>query len=145
MTEKNNNYEARITKKVGAPASEVWDALTSPEKIKRYMFGTIVETDWKPGSKILWEGEWNGKSFRDEGTVLEAESGRHLRYSHFSPGVQHEDTSDNYHIVDIVLAGEGDGTVIELTQDNNRSPEAQKHSEENWSQMLDGLKEVVED
>lgn len=144
MTEKNNNYEARVTKKVDAPSSAVWDALVSPEKIKKYMFGTTVTTDWEPGSKIMWEGEWEGKSFQDEGTVLEIEPERHLRYSHFSPGVKHEDRSENYHIVDIQLTPEGDGTAIELTQDNNRSQEAQAHSEENWSQMLDGLKDVVE-
>jgi hypothetical protein len=33
---------------------------------------------------------------------------------------------------------------VTLTQDNNPTEEARRHSEENWSMMLDGLKKLVE-
>jgi uncharacterized protein YndB with AHSA1/START domain len=144
VTEKNNMHIARVTKKVNAPVSEVWDALVSPQKISRYMMGTEVRTDWQPGSEIVWEGEWEGKPYQDRGTILTVEPEHRLSYSHFSPMSSEEDISDNYHIVDIDLSREDDATRIELTQDNNRSDEARQHSEENWSQMLDGLKEMVE-
>ena len=35
-------------------------------------------------------------------------------------------------------------TAVVLTQDNNRSDEARRHSEQNWQMMLDNLKSVVE-
>ena len=52
---------------VNAPAAKVWEALTNPEIVKKYFFGTNVKTDWKVGSPIIWEGEWEGKSYRDKG------------------------------------------------------------------------------
>jgi len=37
---------------IDAPRREVWRALTDPDEIEKYMFGSRVETDWKPGSPI---------------------------------------------------------------------------------------------
>jgi uncharacterized protein YndB with AHSA1/START domain len=37
--------------------ANVWDALTNPETIKQYMFGTNVVTDWRQGSSIVWKGK----------------------------------------------------------------------------------------
>jgi uncharacterized protein YndB with AHSA1/START domain len=145
MTEKNNNHIARVSKKVAAPASDVWDALTSPEKIGQYMFGTEVVTDWEPGSEIVWVGEWEGEKYRDKGVVLAFEPEQRISYSHFSTASGDEDISGNHHIVNIELSNiEGD-TVIDLTQDNNPSEEARNHAETNWDQMLTGLQQLVED
>ena len=51
---------------IDAPRSEVWRALTDPDEIEKYMFGSRVETDWKPGSPITWKGEYEGKKYEDE-------------------------------------------------------------------------------
>lgn len=144
MAEKNNNYVAHVSTKVDAKASDVWEALTSPKNIGRYMFDTKVTTDWKPGSEIIWEGEWEGRPYQDKGTVLTFEPERRISYSHFSPLTRHEDISENYHIVTIELSPSNEGTVIDLTQDNNRSDEARQHAEHNWAQMLEGLQDLVE-
>jgi uncharacterized protein YndB with AHSA1/START domain len=70
---------------INAPAGKVWDALTNPEVIKQYMFGTDVISDWKEGSPIAWKGEWQEKKYEDKGTILKIERERVLQYSHFSP------------------------------------------------------------
>ena len=57
----SNTPIATATTTINAPASKVWDALTKPEQIKQYMFGTEVTTDWKVGSPITYKGEWKGK------------------------------------------------------------------------------------
>jgi len=75
--------EADVT--IKGSVSQVWDALTNPDKIKQYMFGATVESDWKVGSPIVWKGEWKGKPFEDKGRILEIQQGKRLRYSHFSP------------------------------------------------------------
>ena len=59
--------EAKTT--IHAPASKVWDALTKPELIKQYLFGTDVISDWKVGSPITYKGEWQGKSFEEYALV----------------------------------------------------------------------------
>ena len=52
----------RKTLSIKAPASKVWEALTSPEWIKQYLFGTNVIADWKVGSPIRFTGTWKGKN-----------------------------------------------------------------------------------
>jgi uncharacterized protein YndB with AHSA1/START domain len=42
------------------------------------------------------------------------------------------------------LSDADDGTRLVLTQDNNATEEARKHSEQNWSTMLEALKQHVE-
>src|ERR1700722_8330056 len=70
---------------IAAPASVVWEALTDPERIRQYFMGATVATDWEPGSPITWSGEYNGQAYEDKGTIVEAQPGRLLVLTHFSP------------------------------------------------------------
>jgi hypothetical protein len=67
-----------------------------------------------------------------------------LQYSHYSPLSGLPDSPESYHTVTIRLTEEGAGTHVSLSQDNNPSEEARRHSEKNWRQMLAGLKSYVE-
>ncbi len=134
--------QASIT--INAPADRVWNALTNPEIIRQYMFGTSVISDWKVGSQIVWKGVWEGKEYEDKGRILRSEKEKLLQYSHFSPLSGKPDRPENYHTVTIRLAADGDRTFVELSQDNNETDEARKHSEKNWQMMLEGLKGVLE-
>jgi uncharacterized protein YndB with AHSA1/START domain len=139
---------AKVETTIEAPPAEVWEALVTPETIKQYMFGATVRSDWKEGSPITWKGEWKGKPYEDRGVILDIEPGRRLEYSHYSPLSGLPDTPENHHTVRIELAPRNDRnadkTLVTLTQDNNPDEEARKHSEKNWSMMLDGMKRVVE-
>jgi len=131
---------------VQAPLEKVWEALVTPEMIKEYMFGTDVVSDWKEGSSIVWKGEWKGKQYEDKGTILKLKKLKTLQYSHYSPLTGKPDLEENYHIVTIKLS-EFElyaGVEIELTQDNNETEDEQKHSEDNWNMMLEGLKKFLE-
>jgi Activator of Hsp90 ATPase homolog 1-like protein len=55
-----------------------------------------------------------------------------------------EDKPENYVNVAFALRREGDDTVLTLTQDNNRSEESKKHSEDNWGTVLEGMKKMLE-
>ena len=136
---------ARATINIDAPRSEVWTALVSPEAARVYMFGTELRSDWKKGSPITWEGLWEGKHYKDKGTILEVEPGYRLRYSHFSPLSGQPDRPENHHTVSIELSDSGDGTDVTLTQDNNTSEIARVHSEKNWGTMLAMLKQYLEE
>jgi uncharacterized protein YndB with AHSA1/START domain len=134
--------DAQIT--VRAPRSAVWDALTSREALKMFMFGSDVVSDWRVGSPITWEGEWNGKPYKDKGEVLEAAPDEMLRYNHFSPLAGKPDAPENYHTITIRLDEGVGGTLVRLSQDNNATEDERQHSQENWQSMLAGLKEYVE-
>lgn len=130
---------AKATVTIDAPAARVWDALVNPKTIKQYMFGTDVVSDWKKGGSITWKGEFQGKKYEDKGTILEIEPERKLRYTHVSNLSGGEE-----HTVAIDLSPRGRQTVVSLSQDNNATEEARKHSEKNWEMMLEGLKKIVE-
>ena len=129
---------------IHAPASDVWDALVNPEKIKQYMFGTNVVSDWKEGSPITWKGEWKGKQYEDKGVIKRMTPQRVLEYTHFSPLAGQPDKPENYHTVTIELSGNNGTTNVRLSQDNNANETAKQESEKNWSMMLDGLKKLLE-
>ncbi len=129
---------------ITAAPEEVWHALTDPAIIEKYYFGTKVDTDWQVGSPISWSGEYEGKQYRDHGTILELQPGQLLSHTHFSPLGGEEDIPENYHTITYRLEPDDAGTRVTLTQDNNDSYDSVEHSEQNWSTMLEGLRKVVE-
>ena len=63
----DKDHVAKVSTVIDAPKEEVWEALTDPDSISQYMFGTKVNTDWQEGSPITWEGEWEGRQYQDKG------------------------------------------------------------------------------
>jgi uncharacterized protein YndB with AHSA1/START domain len=141
----SESFVAEKSVSINASTDAVWQALTDPEKVKEYMHGTKMETDWKVGSPIFWRGEWKGNAYEDKGTVLAFEPQTLLRMTHWSPMGGSEDKPENYHVVTYELAGDGAITELTLKQDNNASKEeADQMAENNWGPVLDGLKKVAE-
>jgi len=138
------DHVARASVTVDAAPAKVWNALVDPETIREYMMGANVVSEWEEGNSIVWEGEYEGKAYKDKGTILRKDPERLLQYTHFSPLSGQEDRPENYHTVTIQLSPEGSQTTVALTQDNNDTDEARSHSEQNWKAMLDGLKKIVE-
>ena len=129
---------------ISASPDQVWSAITDPAKVKRYFFGSIVESDFRPGSSITWHGEYDGKKFEDKGEVIEAVPHERLRVTHFSPLSGEPDRPENYHELLFSLDHSGPVTHVTFTQDNNASVDEAQEASENWHAMLQGLKELVE-
>jgi len=140
----SNTATAKATTVINAPASKVWDALTQPEQIKQYLFGTQVTTDWHVGSPITYKGEWKGKPYEDKGKVLEIEPRKRLVSTFWSALAGLPDTPENYKTVRYELAPEGDRTKLTITQDNNATQEEATEAEKNWRMVLDGIKKLLE-
>ncbi len=140
----NKGLIARASISIDVPVGKVWDALTNPELIGQYMFGTKVISDWREGSTIIWKGEWQGKKYMDRGVILKLEPNRILQYTHFSPLSGLQDILENYHTVTIKLSAEGVRTHISISQDNNLTEKSREHSEKNWSMMLANLRNLLE-
>lgn len=140
----NDKFVAKATTMINAPASKVWDAITKPELIKQYLFGTEVVSDWKVGSPIVYRGEWQGKPFEDKGKIIQMEREKSLVSTHYSPLSGVPDVPENYHTVAYHLAEKDGKTEVTITQDNNASEEEKSHSEQNWNQVLQSLKKLLE-
>ena len=138
------NLVATSTITVKAPPSRVWEALTKPELIKQYLFGTDVTTDWRVGSAITYKGIWEGKPYEDKGNILEVEPGRLLASSYWSPLSGTPDVPENYVTVRYEIAPADGGSRLTITQDNNKTQEDADKSAANWKMVLDGLKKLLE-
>ena len=141
---------AQVSVVVDASGRQVWDALTNPDLIREYFFGTSVTTDWKVGSPITFAGEWKGRPYADKGGILVFRPNEELSYSHWSPMSGTDDVPESYHIVDIVLAEAESGTRVTLTQSNlaggvtDADRASRAEYEKNWKAMLEGLKATAE-
>ncbi len=93
---------------VHATPERVWQALTEPEQIEKYLFGTHVETDWKPGSPIIYRGVWQGQAYEDKGVILEVEPGRRLVSTFWSALSGVPDEPAYYKTVDLRTESGGD-------------------------------------
>ena len=138
-------FEAITSVTIDASRADVWDALTNPTKVKQYLHGTEMSTDWKEGSPITWRGEWNGKSYVDKGKILEVKPQRLLKYTHWSSLGGSDDRPENHHTVSYELVGDDGKTTLTLKQDNNATREdAEKMARDNWGPVLNALKETAE-
>ena len=137
-------FIAKASVVINTSASKVWKALTDPEMIKQYLFGTEAISDWKVGSSIIYRGVWEGKAYEDKGTVIRVEQNKLLESTYWSSMSGLADKPENYKKVTYELAADGDGTKLTITQDNNATEEEKNHSEKNWEMVLGSLKKLLE-
>jgi uncharacterized protein YndB with AHSA1/START domain len=138
------DHVAHAETEISASPQQVWDAMTDPEAISRFMFGSKVETDWEEGSPITWSGEYDGRPFQDKGEILEVVENQRLRMTHFSPLSGEDDVPENHHTLDYRLEDRGASTRLTLDQDGNDSAAQAEQFAGNWQMMLDQLKKYVE-
>jgi uncharacterized protein YndB with AHSA1/START domain len=143
-TQTNPGLSAKASVNIKAPASRVWEALTDPSLIKKYFFGTEAVSDWKTGSPLQFKGKWEGKEYRDKGTVLRSEKGKILQYNYLSSFSELEDLPENYAIITYELKPADGGTALSVTQDNIRSEKEYETCEQNWKMVLNAMKELLE-
>lgn len=135
---------ARATIHVDVPREEVWRAITDPDTIARYLFGSRVETDWQEGSPIVYRGEWEGAPYEDKGTILEVVPGERLVSTYYSPLSGKPDVPESYQTVSYLLADDAGGTAVTITQDGCADEAEAERMSDNWSMTLGSLKSVVE-
>ena len=129
---------------INAPVNKVWDALTNPHLIKEYLFGTKTTTDWKKGSPITYEGEWQGRSYKDKGLVVDIIPEKLLHTTYWSSMGGKEDRPENYNNVLYEVEERNGGTLVTISQDNIKDENELKHMNENWGIVLDNMKKLLE-
>ena len=138
--------ELILEKKINikAPVSKVWDALTNPELIKEWLFGTNVISDWKVGSPILFTGNWQGKAYEDKGTVLKFDVEKAFRYNYWSSFSGLPDSAENYSVITFDLTPGDNETILTLTHSNFETETMYEHLDKNWGATLDTMKRLIE-
>ena len=133
------------TVKILAPTRKVWLALTSPDLVKQWQYGSDLLTTWEVGTSIVFRNEWNGQVFEQKGTVLEFIPGSRLRYSLFFPSPDVQDIPENYFFMTYELTESGGLTSVLFRQEDPRpSPPNASSGGDDGPDVLSSLKELVE-
>ncbi|MBY0478038.1 MAG: SRPBCC domain-containing protein [Chitinophagaceae bacterium] len=139
--------------RINAALVDVWDALVNPAQTKKYMFGCETVSDWKPGSELLWKGEYEGKEMVFvKGTILEIDPPRLLVYTTIDPNSSIDDVSENYLSVTYALSEENGQTILTVTQgDYSKVAEGERryneayNNGEGWNPILVEIKKLAEE
>jgi uncharacterized protein YndB with AHSA1/START domain len=129
---------------INAQSAKVWDALTNPEWIKKWLYGTDTTSDWTVGSPIRFTGNWEGKAYEDKGRILQIEPEKILEYSYWSGFSGLPDEPENYSIVTFELTPTSEGTDLTLMQRNFATEEMCEHASKNWDATLKLMREIIE-
>jgi uncharacterized protein YndB with AHSA1/START domain len=137
---------------INAPAAKVWDALINPEQTKKYMFGCETVSDWKPGSPLLWKGNYEGKEMIFvKGIIVDIQPEKFLAYTTIDPNNQTiEDIPENYLTVTYSLKEENGQTILTATQgDYTKVGDGEKRYKDTvdgggWQPILEQIKKMLE-
>jgi DNA-binding transcriptional ArsR family regulator/uncharacterized protein YndB with AHSA1/START domain len=119
----------------------LWRAITDPADTRQYYFGTDVQSDWKTGSKLVYLD--HGEVSLDC-KILEIDPAHKLVHSFvalYSPEMANEKPSR----VTWEIEKMGDACRLTLVHDEFDGQTATYYSvEHGWSQILSGLKTLIE-
>lgn len=125
---------------------KAWAALTRPELVSQWQYGSTLTTTWAVGSRIVFRAEWQGQVFEQWGEVLEYREPVKIRYSLFAPMPGVADRPENYFEMVYTLEPRDGGTLVTITQHDPRpvagAPEADTPDDAN--PVLLALKKVAE-
>jgi len=131
---------------INAPISKVWDALTNPAIMEKWMSESEIEisTDWQVGSPFVIRGKLHGIKFENTGRVLQFEPEKVLEYSHLSSISRLPDKPENYSSVEFRLAPMEKQTTLRVTLRNFPTESIYKHLVFYWNVTPEILKRMME-
>ena len=140
-----HDLEVSHTVEVNVPVSRMWEVLTQPEIIKEYLFGTETVTDWKPGSEIIFQGDYQGHKYRDHGVIQENILNKKISYTYWTGFSGLEDKPENCSLITYKLVATGDNkTEFTWTQQGFANEDGYKHSQTGMKDFLGEIKEIAE-
>ena len=131
--------------KIIAPRKKVWLALTMPDLVKQWQYGSDLLTTWEIGTPIIFRNEWNGQVFEQKGSVLEFVPESRLKYSLFFPRPDLQDIPEHRIFMTYELT-ESEGVTSLLVRQEDPCPSAPDESTggDEGPNVLSSLKELVE-
>ena len=134
MSAPKHVYEVYIR----ATPEQVWQALTDPELTKQYYYGTEVQSDWKPGSPMVYRNPDGTESIQCE--IVEVEPASRLVHTFYFPGTDETPSRCTW-----TIEARGDATLLTLTHDEFDGETATFRSvAHGWVPILSGMKTLLE-
>ena len=130
--------------KISSTSQQVWSVLTDPSHIKEYLFGTEAISEWKEGSDLVFQGVYDGYSYKDKGVIIKWQPYQLFQYTYLAQFSGLDDQPENYHLISYSLTEINNGTVLNLKQENIHNEIAQEHSNSSWDKALAQIKALAE-
>lgn len=141
--------EIRHSILINTNRERVWDALTNPDKVQQYMFGSRCRSNWQGGNPVEYYMLQEGKEITIvHGQVIKVEPHSYLEHTIFPTGSDFEDIPKN-HLITIYQLEKDDGstllTVLQRGFETVANGEARyQDASQGWDAILIQLKEVAE-
>jgi uncharacterized protein YndB with AHSA1/START domain len=129
---------------IHAPRDIVWAAVTLPEYVRQWQFGSELTTDWIVGHPIRFSAQWQGATLEQWGTVTEFSAPSRLRYSLFAPRPGLEDRPENYFTMTYELVEVDGGTRVSFTHQDPREMDSGDEGSDDENPVLGALRTVAE-
>jgi len=129
---------------INAKPLKVWESLTNPEIIKKYLYGAEAVSEWKVGSEIIYKGEYDGYAYADRGIIRQFEKGKIFQHTYLSTFSGIEDIPENYHLVTYNIEKSNGGSLLTINQENIHSEEAMEHAGKGWDMVTELIKDAAE-
>ena len=139
----SENLTIRKERQINADVEKVWGILTETSTDWN---GIKIETtsDWIPNSDITFSFTWDGKKYADKGKIIQFEKEKIFSYTYWSAFSGLADLPENYSKVEFLLKPFENGTILKLTHTDFATQIMYEHSDKNWEDTLDKIKEKCE-
>lgn len=141
---------------IDTTAEQLWQALTDPEFTRRWFAATTLDTDWAPGSPIVWDQ--NGVLIADpEQVVLVSEPPHRLAYTwhtfsdEWAKAIDFDETLHRTIAAErrsrVTFTIEPEGAVVRLTVVHDDFPEDSAVLPlvcDGWPRLVSDLKTLLE-
>lgn len=134
MSEFRHVYEVYIA----ASPERVWQALTESEMTKQYYYGNTVESDWTPGSPMVYRNPDGTESIQC--AVVEADPPKRLVHTFFFPGTEESPSRCTW-----TIEPRGAASLLTLVHDEfDGETSTFKSVAHGWVPILSGMKTLLE-
>ena len=144
----SNDFVEFTSASVIVPASppETWRVLTNDTGT--IFMGATFHTTWRQGDALVFEGDWQGNTYRDHGVLVTVDPDRQLQFTQFSSMSGKADAPENYDLVTFDLSPEDQQTRVDLRLAKPAGvtpppPEQIKTLTANLDLILDNLRRLV--
>ena len=129
---------------IRATPEQVWEGITKPEFTQRYFYGSVFDSDFKPGSAYKGWAADRSQQYTD-GEIIESDPPRRLVTS-FRALWDDEAAAEPFSRVTWELEPAGDSvTKLTVVHDElEAAPSTAANVAGGWSFILSGLKTVLE-
>ncbi len=131
--------------RIHAPRDKVWEAITRPDIISRYLNVDQLKADWRKGSAVMYTGEVDGKQTKIRGEITEFEEGHSL-----SIDFPKEVGKLSFTLIDqsepqlFNLSMHESTTLVTLNQSRAGTAKDRRRIRSNWKGALKRMKDILE-